>query len=136
MTAPAHTHAVTISLRDADAAGVLFFARYFALAHDAYEAFLDARGLSTGVILRERGYLLPVVHAEADYRAPLWVGDHAKIHVHVEEVRRRRFSMRFDLCGPDGGVSCVVRTVHVAVDKETKRSAPLAEEVLRALREE
>lgn len=122
-----------ITLRDADAAGVLFFARYFSLAHDAYEAFLEAQGFGVGRILNEESYIIPIVRAEAEYKAPLRVGQTAIVRLHVAELRRRTFSIVCELLTPENKVACLVRTVHVVVDKATGRSVPLPRPLVAAL---
>lgn len=127
-------HTVRISLRDADAAGVLFFGRYFALAHDAYETFLDGHGLNLGRLLQEGRFVVPVVHAESDYRRPLRVGERVTIRLRVAEVRRRAFTVAYEFLDGSGESACSLRTVHVAVDLSTGRAAPLPDE-LRAVLE-
>jgi len=127
------TYTATIRMRDIDVAGVQFFARYFALAHDAYEAFLQARGFSIAHITKHEPFLIPVVHAEADYKAPLWIGDQVAVRVRVEELRRRRFTMAYEILTPEGDLSCSIRTVHVVVDKAKERAVPLPERLVQAL---
>lgn len=127
------TYETPITLRDADGAGVLFFARYFALAHDAYEAFMAARGLSTAQIIGATGYVVPVVHAEADYRRPLALGERATVRLEVAEVKRRSFTVRYELLTESGETAAKLHTVHVAVDKESKRAVPLPDELVRVL---
>jgi 1,4-dihydroxy-2-naphthoyl-CoA hydrolase len=128
-----YEYATKIKMRDADAAGVLFFGRYFALAHDAYEAFLDAHGVNIGQVLLEGGFLLPVVHAESDYRAPLFVGEAVTIQLRVVEIRTRAFTVAYEFHNSEDKVACTMKTIHVPVDPKTKRSAPIPEAVVRAL---
>jgi 1,4-dihydroxy-2-naphthoyl-CoA hydrolase len=123
----------TVRLRETDAGGVMFFARRFDLMHDAYEAFMEARGLSIAKILADGAYMLPVVHAECDYSAPLATGDVVRVHVEVEEVRTRRFTMRYTVEGA-GRAAGTGRTVHVAVDMQTRRAVPLPLEVCEVLK--
>jgi len=130
-----YTWQTTITLRDADAAGVLFFARYLALAHDAYEAFLTAHGLGTGRILREATYLLPVVHAESNYRHPLWVGDRVTIVLWIEHIKRRTYTIAYELRNAEQTLACTVHTTHVAVDKTSRRAVPLPEELVHILKQ-
>ncbi len=122
-----------ISLRDADAAGVLFFARYLALAHDAYEEFMISRGMNFRRQLEEGTFILPVIHAECDYRMPLWVGDETTIQLSVTEVKRRTFTVSYALHTPDGGCAAECKTMHAAVDKATRRAIPLPDIVVEAL---
>ncbi len=124
----------TVTLRDADAAGFLFFARHLAFAHEAYEVFLKSRGLGLAQLVRTVDFVVPVVHAESDYRLPLWLGETVSIHLKVEEVRKRRFAIAYELRNEAGKVACRVKTVHVAADKKTGKSIPLPELLLKALK--
>lgn len=122
-----------ITLRDADAAGVLFFARYLSLAHDAYEEFMASRGISFRVQITDGTFILPVVHAECDYRHPLWVGDETRVEVSVAEVRSRTYTIAYVLYTPDGHKAATCKTVHAVVDKESRKAIPLPRLVLDAL---
>ena len=124
----------TVTLRDADAAGFLFFARHLEFAHEAYEVFLGSRGLGLTKLVRTVDFVVPVVHAESDYRIPLWLGEKVTIHLKAEEIRSRRFTLAYDLHNEEGKVACRVKTVHVAVDKKTGKSIPLPEMLVTALK--
>jgi len=125
-----------IRIHDADAAGVLFFGRYFTLAHDAYEAFLEAKGFGAARIFRQERFLIPVVHAEADYKTPLWVGDRATVHLWVKEVRSRSFTLEYEILNPENRLACRVVTVHAVVDTTTKRATTIPAELKSQLSEE
>ena len=122
-----------ITFRDADPAGVLFFARYLALAHDAYEEFLASRGVSFRSQLTEGLFILPIIHAECDYRRPLWIGDRATLRVTIVEIKRRTFTVAYELLTPEGKRAATCRTVHAAVDTATRRAIPLPSAILAAL---
>ncbi len=134
MSKPTFTYSTCIKLRDADPAGVLFFANYFALAHDAYEAFMEHNGVNLAEQIRDGRYLIPVVHAGGDFRAPLWAGEQATITLTVEEVRRRIFTIAYEFRNAEGRFACSIRTVHVVVDTQVRRAVPLPEMVVQALR--
>ncbi|MEO5368077.1 MAG: acyl-CoA thioesterase [Magnetococcus sp. WYHC-3] len=104
---------VTIAFHQADPAGVLFFARLFDLAHDAYEAWMRQWGHPLNL---ERP--LPLVHAEADYLRPMRFGDRLRLQLTVVEVGRSRFVLECCFLGTVGDdvMRARVRTVHVAVD--------------------
>ena len=68
-------HSVTVRLHHTDAAGVLFYSRLFELVQEAFETAMETAGLPLGELLRDGGFRIPVVHAQADYRAPVRVGD-------------------------------------------------------------
>jgi len=125
---------VRITLHDADAAGVLFFGRYFALAHDAYEAFLDSHGLNIGHLIQTTDYIIPVVHAESDYRRALFVGQQATIRLRVVDLRSRTFAIAYEFLNAEGRLACTVRTVHCAVNKQSRKAVALPKEVVTALK--
>lgn len=124
-------HVVRFS--EVDAAGILFFSRVFEIAHHAYEDWLAARGLPIGERMARGDWVLPLVHAEADYRAPLRLGDRVRIEVSVERVGGASLTMRFELSGPDGAPAATVRHVHAAIDRATFRPRPLPAELRAAL---
>ena len=126
----------TILLRDSDAAGVLFFARYLALAHDAYEAFMMERGIRFGHQVRKGRFIMPIVHAESDHRRPLWVGDCFTIQLYVAMVKRRAFTIHYEFRLETGELAATCKTTHVAVDKSSGRAIPLPREVLDVLQTE
>lgn len=118
-------HEITVRLYDTDAAGYLFFGAQFRLAHEALEEFMAHLGLSVGDCIRNREFLFPVVHAEADYSAPLAVGDRVLARVTVARVKGRSFALRFRFCLPDGRETGVVELVQVAVDAGTRAAIPI-----------
>ncbi len=65
-----YSYTFEVRLHDVDHAGVMFFARLFVHAHDAYEAFMAGNGLALGALI-ERNVRLPIVHASADCLLPL-----------------------------------------------------------------
>jgi len=48
-------------------------------------------------------------------------------------LRRRRFTMAYEILTPEGDLSCSIRTVHVVVDKAKERAVPLPERLVQAL---
>ncbi len=128
-----YTYETTVSMRDGDAAGVLFFARHFSLAHDAYEQFMQSRGISLGDLIREGKERIPIVHAESDNAAPLRVGDNVTIVLTPETVGQRKFTLRYELRNAQGEIACTIRTVHVTIDAQTGQAIPLPEAIVEAL---
>ncbi|HOT50401.1 MAG TPA: thioesterase family protein [Candidatus Hydrogenedentes bacterium] len=126
----------TITLRDADAAGVLFFARYLSLAHDAYEEMMASRGIRFGDMLHAGTYILPVIRTGCEYRVPLKIGDAVEIRVAIAEIRRRSYTVAYEMIAPDGRLAAKCHTTHVAVDKTSRKSIPLPDELAAALRAE
>jgi len=91
------TYKTKIRLHDTDAAGIIFFANQFKIIHDAYEEFLEKLGLCIQTILKKTGYFQPIVHAESQYKAPLYVGDKIIIAVKVGHVGKTSFSLEYSI---------------------------------------
>jgi len=118
-----------VRLYDTDAAGFLFFGSQFRFAHEALENFLEHLGLPIAGIVRGRAVLFPVVHAEADYRTPLAVGDRLSVRVVVRALGDRSFTMGYRLLLADGREAGSVTTVHAALDASWGASCALPEAV-------
>ncbi len=125
---PTYTRDITVRLKDTDAAGVIYFASQLVLAHETFEAYLDARGLSLGCMFAEADYAMPVVHCEADYRRAVGLGDLVSVEMEVGEVGESSFTLDYTL-RRDGDEVGRCRIVHASVDRETRRSVPLPAEV-------
>ncbi len=128
-THPDYVYSTKIALRHTDAAGIVFFPRYLELMHDAYEAFLDSRGLSPARILTETHYFMPVVRTECEYRAPLQWGDAIHIELTVAEIRRRSFTVAYRFTADHKTLA-----KGLTADKQTQKSIPLPEELQHALK--
>lgn len=120
-----YSYKTQINLHDTDAAGLLFFSNQFKLIHNAYEALLEKIGFGFGDLIKNQPFFLPIVHAESDYKAPLFVGDRINIDVDVESVGTTSFTFVYRITKADGTLVGTARTVHVTIDKETKNKIPL-----------
>src|SRR2546425_324228 len=61
--------------QDADAAGVLFFARVFDYFHDGYVELLESAGFQLARVLAEKVWIAPIRHSEAEFLHPIRFGD-------------------------------------------------------------
>jgi len=121
-----------VKLSHTDAAGLLFFAEHFKFAHSTYETFMKSIDCSLGRIIRDSDFLLPIVHAEADYKGGLCLGDEFDIFL-KSEVGDSSFVLSYSFKDSDGNVSAEIKTVHVSVNKETKKKIPLSEKLRKGL---
>jgi len=114
-----------IHLCATDATGVLYFAEQFRLALDALQEFLNAQGLSLRTLF-DGDFLVPVVHAEGDYFAPLMIDDEVEISVEVGKIGTSSFTMHYIFFDPCRKIEVgKVTLVHVSVSKETRAKIPL-----------
>ncbi len=114
-----------IKLHETDAAGLLFFSRQFEIVHDAYESLLEKVGFGFADLIRKKSYFLPIVHAEADYKLPLFVGDVITIEVVVSEVGHSSFAFSYKLINSKKQLIGTAKTIHVTIDKKKRRAIPL-----------
>ena len=124
-------HSVTVRLHHTDAAGVLFYSRLFELVQEAFETAMEAGGLPLGELLRDGGFRIPVVHAEADYTAPVRVGDVLEVRL-AFEAGTRSLRVKADIVDVAGRQAAAVTVVHAAVSAATGKAVPLPD-ALRAL---
>lgn len=122
-----------LRLPDTDAAGILFYGNYFRLAHEAYEAFMDNIDFGLPYVLSDAEILLLIAHAEADYKTSLVLGDDYTIAIRVEKIGRTSFELRYRFLDDTGELTSSLKTVHVAVSKETGEPVGLPESLKKGL---
>ena len=127
------TYETTIKLHQTDAAGVCFFGNYFHIAHDSYEAFMASIDYSLRYIIDTDDDVVLIVHAEADYKKPMFGGDKVVVQTVLQEKGRTSFTLTHTVLNDAGETAAIVTTVHVAVNKESKRSVRLNERLAAGL---
>ena len=124
-----YTYQTKIKLHETDAAGLIFFSNQFKLMHDAYESLLETLGFGFSELIRNKPYFLPIVHAEADYKLPLFVGDVIEIQVVVESLGTTSFTFAYKVLNAKSQLVGTGRTVHVTINKDTHEKVPLPHEM-------
>ncbi len=121
----AFVHTVTVRFHETDRAGIVFFGRFFEYCHIVYEEML-IQALGGMETMFENGWSMPLVHAEADYKKPLRLGDRIPVHLTVERLGKGSITFSYSLKGYDGEERASAKLVHAFVDMETfeGRSAP------------
>jgi YbgC/YbaW family acyl-CoA thioester hydrolase len=122
-----------IRFHDADAGGVIFFANLLKHAHDAYEELLKNLNLQRNYFFDD-DYLLPIIHAEADYKKPVKAGDRLIVVVTASDIRKNSFELSYDFLDEDNQLMAFAKTVHTAVDKKSFTKTSLPEELRRELK--
>ena len=115
-----------------DAGGVVYFANYFVLAHECYESFLDKDNLIGAVIGRDE-YIIPVSHAEADFRMPLKVSEKVFVEMTLKKMSRCSFGLNFVISNESGEVAAEVNTEHAVLNKSTWKPVKIPEVLKAAL---
>jgi YbgC/YbaW family acyl-CoA thioester hydrolase len=121
-----------IRLKDTDATGVLYFSEQFKFALEAFEEFLKERGFSFRELTKSP-FLLPVVHAEADYKVPMMVGDPVEVQLQVAKIGTSSITLHSLLRDPERNIEVgKVELIHVLVDRATRKTVPIPDD-LRAI---
>ncbi len=112
----------TVHFSDTDAAGVVFFANYLTICHEAYEESLSALGIDLKTFFADYGVVVPVAKSEADYRRPLSCGDKLRVSVQPALLSDYSYEIRFEITrlGTPAKSAARIRTEHVCIDSATR----------------
>jgi 1,4-dihydroxy-2-naphthoyl-CoA hydrolase len=117
----------TIHFSDTDAAGVVFFANYLAICHEAYEEALGAAGIELKTFFADTGTVVPITKSEAEYLRPLACGDKVRVTVRPEWLTEATYAVRYEITrlGPVEKLAARVRTEHVCIATQSRERHPL-----------
>ncbi len=116
-------HRISGSLRlgRTDAAGVLYFASAFELAHEAIESYFDSCGCGLKILLKSGPYL-PIVHAEADFKSPLRTGEIFFTAIETLDCTARSIAISLRLVASNQETIATVKIVHACIDPATGKA--------------
>lgn len=117
----------TVHFPDTDAAGVVFFARYLSMCHEAYEESLAAAGVPLATFFIDHGVVVPVSKSEATYLRPLACGDKLRIDVTPVSLSENSYAIDYVIwkTGTADKRAAVLRTEHVCISSKTRERLPL-----------
>jgi len=127
-------HEMRARFQDIDGAGILFFGRNFDYFHDAYVAFLEALGMPLHRNLDHGEFLIPLVHAEADFSKPIKFGDQCNVQVRIARLGNSSYTVSYTMVSDQGQALTRGQTVHCCVDRETFQARPLPDRLTEAFR--
>lgn len=116
---------VYIPFHLADPGGILFFGHVFALAHEAYEQFVQNElGCDWEYWFQNPNWIVPIKKAEANFLSQIQAGQNCTVDVEVVAVSTSSFTLRSTLSQQIP--CCEVLTVHIFCDRalKTKRAIP------------
>lgn len=128
-----YIHHSTVKLHDTDAAGVMFFGNQFHLAHDCYEAMMAHIGCSLASILAAGECMVLIVRAEGEYKKSLTTEEKIELRLTIERIGKSSYTIFQEIRNAAGELTGTVRTVHVCVDRATKKTCPLPDKLRAAL---
>lgn len=120
-----------VRFADIDWARVVYFARFFDLAHRTFEDFFNEHAkLPYGEVLTTRALGFPIVHSEADFFAPLRLGDTARVVMEVTALSKRSVTSRFTVYRSESDERCAVLVLkQAAIDTATFKGAEFPDDV-------
>lgn len=119
---------IIVRLHDTDAAGLLFFAHQFFYAHDIYEELLHAIGAPMEELIANADFFVPIVHAESQYLLGLSVGQELEVSVIVANLGNSSYTLEYELKNTAGELVGTAKTVHVTIDRITRKKIPLPQD--------
>ncbi len=121
-----YTHRRRIHFHECDPAGIVYFGHVFTFCHEAYEELMRTGGQAIETLLTGP-CVYPLRHVEADYSAPMRMGDLVTIGITLGKLSERSFRVEFTVTSEQGVLLAKAAHVHVAVDRETMRPVAIPE---------
>ena len=123
-----------VFLKDTDAAGIVFFSRFFEFAHEAMEECLAEHELGIAKILAEGKYLCPVTHSECTFRSPLRLNDSFRLtgnmQAHGESGMRTEVVVFNQTTGKESALITIEQCV---ISADTWKEIALPAEIMKLL---
>jgi O-succinylbenzoic acid--CoA ligase len=132
-TSTMYTYSTTIRLHDTDAAAVIYFASLFRIMHDSFEDFLDQSGLPIQSIISGKQFAMPIVHAEANYLAPIKLGDQIDIQLSLKNRGQHSFTIQYTMLNDSGKRVATGSTTHVTINVIKGNKIALPDEILKVI---
>ena len=121
-----------IKFHEVDAAGIIFFANVYKIAHDAYQNFLFSLDLDENYF-ESKHYAIPLVHSSADYLKPIKFNDTVTIEVKVVKLGESSFELNYNFLNEKNEITVQVETVHVMIEKENFKKTNIPEKLKKNL---
>ena len=127
----------TVRFSDTDAAGVVHFQAILGWCHQAWEESLERYGLNAETIFPggrngQPSIALPIVHCDANFKAPLLMGDALTIRLEPQRLDLGSFEVVSHILRNEQDVAggCIR---HVAIDATSRRRCELPDDIERWL---
>jgi len=125
----------TVRFGETDAAGVVYFLELFRWCHETWEESLEKYGIvlqeifpTTQIDISQLDVALPVVHCEANYFQPLYVGDIINIELYPEKINESSFVLRFKF-KKNGEKIGTTNIKHVSINPITREKCALSKQI-------
>jgi 4-hydroxybenzoyl-CoA thioesterase len=114
----AFTYSIPVRFADCDFAKIVYYPRYLHFCHVTMEEFFaQVVGLPYHEALLRENVGYPTVRVDAEYRAPIPMGETVEMSVVVERLGRKSVDFRYEgRRSSDGALAFVCRSRSVAVN--------------------
>ena len=128
--ARAYRSEIIVRFTHCDAAGIVFYPRYFEMFNDLVEDwFRDGLGLTFSELHKQRGWGIPTVHLEVDFLAPSTFGEVLSATLSVRKLGSSSIRLQIVLCGRQGEERVRGDVVLVLIDRGTGRHIAIPEDL-------
>lgn len=133
------TYHRTIHFKDTDAAGVVYFSNALSICHEAYEALLETLTIDLKCYFSGKSLAVPIVHAEIDFKQPMYCGDRIYISLSGMVQLEDAFTLNYEIYHSDSSdlngkkPIAIASTKHMAIDPVTRKRSKLPIELVQWL---
>lgn len=122
-----------VRFSDCDPAGIVFYPQYFFMLNGLNEDwFADGLGVSFRELHIVRQIGVPVVKIESDFHVPSQLGDKLALHLSLEHLGNKSFTLAMQCVG-DNGPRMSVRQVLVCMSMEEHKAIDIPSDVRQAM---
>ena len=125
----------TVRFGETDAAGVVHFLELFRWCHETWEESLEKYGIvlqeifpTNQIKTSQLDVALPVVHCEANYFQPLYVGDSINTELYPEKINDSSFIIRFEF-KKNGEQISLTNIKHISINPITRERCLLPKQI-------
>ncbi len=121
----------TIHFREADPAGIMFFANIYDFAHDAFEEFITHLGFEWKYWFANSEFIVPLRSSHAEYSAPLKAGKTYQIKLSIKHLGDSSFTAFYEFKDQDK-IHATVELAHTFVNPAVMKKMSLPENIRQA----
>ena len=114
------SHKRFVYFKDTDAAGIVYFGRFYDFAHEALEEHLEAEGQGIPEILKAGEYLWPITRSECRYTSPVRLNDRldvtGQVKANGDNGIRTDFTITNETTGKEAAIVTIEHTFISAND--------------------
>lgn len=126
----AYRKQILVRFGDCDAAGIVFYPRYFDIFNSLVEDWCrEELDFSFSEIVTRRGWGLPTVHLEVDFLVPSVFGEVLSAMLSVTALGKTSINLNILLQGPDAVDRVRGKVTLVLIDRKQHRAIPIPDEV-------